>query len=246
MPPENVEKFGDEILIQGSLVGLATTAASAVERDEYGNVKSDGFYFEEVLYDSGGEERNIKLASSFHTLEYADYKLNITFEKLSDPYYSMMKQFSSIAPYLTAYHQGIVYAKPDFAFVADDDKILDGKTLPGAYSVKFNWKLIPLINRHIYDNIHLPLNDLLGEIRNISDMKELRRNCLKFPFYIALVGDTAMVPQYYYRFTHNDPFKSPDAIYGTGTPSDFIYGNIDPETYFMQPLVGPEDVAINE
>jgi hypothetical protein len=242
MNPENIEKFGDDIMIQGSISAYTGTTASPVKRDEHGNVEYDQFLFKEVFYDSGGEEHNVKVNANFHVDKSAEYSLNITFQNLSDPYYPMMPQFSSLAPYLTAYHKGIIFAKPEFAFAADDDKLLDGKTLPGPISVKFNWQLIPVINRHIYDNIHLPLNDILSHIRNISDNRELWKNCQKFPFNIAIVGGTVMVPQYYYRSPHNDPFDHPDAIYGTGCPSDFIYGNIDPETYFMQPHNGPEDV----
>jgi len=246
-PPENIDKFGDIVTIQGNLIGFSRTGASPAERDLNGNVEYDRFNYETVLYDMGGEEFDVKLSATFHTVDSAKYKLFVTIEELSDPYYPLMEGLSSIAPYLTAYHQGILFAKPDFAFAADDDVLLDGEKLPGNTQVMKNPILIPVVNRHVYDNIHKPLNELLAKIRgiDISDEKgieSLTKDCKLDPFYVALVGDTTMVPQYYYRSPHNDPFTHQDKMYGTGCPSDFIYGNIDPETYFMQPYIGKEDV----
>jgi len=240
--PEYIEKFSDDIVVDGSLTAYTRTIASPAKRDINGNIENDRFYYETILYDMGGEEYDIKLTGNFHTLKQVNYELRITIEKLSNPYYPMMKQFSSIAPYLTAYHRGIVFAKPEFAFAADDDKLLDGNTLPGTTTAKLNPLLIPVINRHVFENIHEPLNDLLAKITDITSTEYLTKHCKIFPFYIALVGDTIMLPQYYYRSPHNDPFYDPGLTYGTNVPSDFIYGNVDPEAYFMQPHTGLEDV----
>ena len=246
MDPENIEKFGDSVIVQGSLIGFAGTGASPAERDISGNIEHDRFYYETVLYDMGGKEFDIKLVASFHTVDQTDFELYITIEKLSNPYYPLMKQLSSIAPYLTAYHKGIIFGRTEFAFAADDDVILDGKTLPGNSQVMKNPILIPVLNRHVYYKIHKPLNELLGKIKdvNITDengVESLTKICRNDPFHIALVGDTTNLPQYYYRSPHNDPFDHQDKMYGTGCPSDYIYGNIDPETYFMQPYIGKED-----
>jgi hypothetical protein len=245
--PENIDKFGDHITVQGSIVGFAQSVASPAKRDLNGNPEYDRFYYETVLYDMGGEEFDIKFSASFHTVDSAKYKLFITIEQLSDPYYPLMKGLSSTAPYLTAFHKGIIFAKPEFAFAADDDVVLDGNTLPGNTQVMKNPILIPLLNRHVFDNIHKPLNELLANIRGIDISNEkgvesLTKDCKLDPFYVAIVGDATMLPQYYYRSPHNDPFNKRDTMYGTGCPSDFIYGNIDPETYFMQPYIGKDDV----
>jgi hypothetical protein len=241
---ENIEKFGDGFLIQGSLIGIGETCAYPAERDITGEITDDHFYYETVYYDMGGEELTIKPTPKYMTEKQGEYELTVNFEELSDPYYPLMPQLSSIAPYLTAYHQGIVFAKPEFAFAACDDVKLDGQTLPGNTQVWKNAELIPVVNKHIYDNIHKPLNELIAKIVDINiseDVEALTRYCRQTPFYVAVVGDTTMMPQYYYRSPHNDPFKHPDKMYGTGCPSDFIYGNIDPETYFMQAHVGAED-----
>jgi hypothetical protein len=162
-------------------------------------------------------------------------------EELSDPYYPMMKQLSSVAPYLAAYHKGIVFANPEFAFVADDEKILNGKNLPGNTQVFGNPMLIPLCNQHVYKNIHVPLNNLLAKLADVDlgvaeFEKQLKKACDRDPYYIALVGDAVMLPQYYYRSAYSDPYSNPKkGLYGTNCPSDYIYGNVDPETYSLLP-----------
>jgi hypothetical protein len=237
--PEHVEKFGDNILIQGSLTGYLRTVANPAKRDDRGNILEDRLHFETVVYDEGGKEYDVKLLSSYHVLDEAEYEISITVEKLSDPYYPMMPKFSSMAPYLTSYYKGIVFAKPDFAFAPTDDVRYNGNTLPGNTQVFYNPDLIPKINQHVYENIHVPMNDLLAQIRDIdiSDTVEyLTKDYEKDPVYIALLGDTIMLPQYYYRSPHSDPFDNPSSgSYGTNVPSDFIYGNTDPEMYSLQP-----------
>lgn len=237
--PEHVELFGDDLVIGGSLTNYMRTVAYPAERDEHGNVEYDQLYYETVLYDMGGEEFSIKLTSSFHVLDSAEFEISVTVEELSNPYYPMMKQFSSIAPYLTAYHKGIIFAKPEFAFVPDDDVELDGTKLSGNTQPFFNPMLIPVVNQHVYENIHLPLNNLLAKITDIDitdSVESLKKECYHDPFYIALVGDAVMLPQYYYRSPHSDPFiNSHSGAYGTNCPSDFLYGNIDPETYSLLP-----------
>ena len=237
--PENVEKFGDSVIVQGSFTGYCRTCASPSIRNGNGDLEHDRLHFESVFYDSGGEEYTVKLSSAYMVLDSAEYEVTATAYKLCDPYYPMMQQFSSIAPYLTAYHKGVIFSNPDFAFAANDDVKYNGKTLPGNTQVFFNPMLIPLVNQHVYENIHVPLNELIAKLRDIdiSDSTEaLKEDCYTDPLFVALVGDTIMLPQYYYRSPHSDPFKSPKSgAYGTNCPSDFIYGNIDPEIYSLLP-----------
>ncbi|UCF12618.1 MAG: hypothetical protein JSW06_11400 [Thermoplasmatales archaeon] len=237
--PEHIEKFGDNVLFGGKLTGYMRTTAYPAKRDANGNVEEDRLYFETIIYDMGGEEYEISLTGVYNILDSAEFELTVTIEELSNPYYPMMKQFSSIAPYLTAYHKGIVFAEPEFAFAPSDDVKLNGKKLPGNTQPFYNPMLIPVINQHVYENIHIPLNKLLAKITDIDtteSVESLKKDCYQDPFYIALVGDTIMLPQYYYRSPHNDPFERPaNGAYGTNCPSDFIYGNIDPDTYSLLP-----------
>ncbi len=237
--PEHIEKFGDNIGISGSLTNYMVSTAYPAKRNANGNIEEGRLHFETVVYDMGGEKYSISLSGTYLVLDSAEFELTVTAEELSNPYYPMMNQFSSIAPYLTAYRKGIVFAKPEFAFAQTDDVRFNGKTLPGNTQVFYNPMLIPVINQHVYENIYVPLNKLLARIRDIDiteTVEYLKKDCYQNPFCIALVGDTIMLPQYYYRSPHSDPFKNPSrGAYGTNCPSDFIYGNIDPETYSLLP-----------
>jgi len=235
--PEHVELFGDNIILGGSLTNYLRTVAYPAERDDQGNIVEDRLHFETVFYDKGGEKFSVTLTSSYHVLKQAEYEIEVTVEELSHPYYPMMPKFSSMAPYLTAYHKGIIFANPNFAFSPTDEIKYNGHTLPGNTQVLFNPDLIPVINKHVYENIHQPMNNLLAKIRDIdiSDTVEyLTRDYQENPVYVALLGDTIMLPHYYYRSPHSDPFENAQkGAYGTNVPSDFIYGNTDPETYSL-------------
>jgi hypothetical protein len=239
--PKYIEEFGDDIIVTGSFAPYIRTGANPAIRDSQGNVEEDRLHYESVYYDSGGKELTVSLSSSYTVIDSAAFDITVTVEELSDPYYPMMKQLSSVAPYLAAYHKGIVFANPEFAFVADDDKILNGKNLPGNTQIFDNPMLIPLINQHVYENIHVPLNNLLAKLADVDlgiteFAKHLKKACDRDPYYIALVGDAEMLPQYYYRSAYSDPYSNPKkGLYGTNCPSDFIYGNVDPETYSLLP-----------
>jgi len=237
--PEQIEKFGDDIVFAGDLTRYIRSSGNPAIRDEKGNILEDRLYWESVLYDMGGEELSFSATGMFNVIDSAEYEIEVTVEKLENPYYPLIKQLSTVAPYLTAYHQGVIFAKPEFAFAPDDDVKLNGDTLPGSIHPMFNPLLIPLINQHVYENIHVPLNKLLSDIRGIDisgTVEYLKEDCYKNPLNIALVGDTVMLPQYYYRSPHSCPYASPKVgNYGTNTPSDFLYGNIDPEIYSLQP-----------
>jgi hypothetical protein len=160
----------------------------------------------------------------------------------------MMKSLSTLAPYLTAYHQGLVFGKPDFAFTANDTiRKENGEKIPGFYMPRFNADLTTISNKHVYNKIHKPLNDVLAKIADVSpnDLDSLHEyyDDEEKKFHIALVGGATVIPQYYYQ-NILEPFGDinrdgvDDTAYahgGGGTPSDVIYGNIDPVKYDWSP-----------
>ncbi len=255
---ENCDDMGDRVSffmgpnIEGVPAGLSkfevnpggTNAGGIAERDASGNIIKDVVYSESVVYGREGVEYNIITSGSWLIKKEGTVSARVVVEKLEDPLYPMMPGLSSVAPYLTAYHQGVLYGKPEFAFTADDDKITDaGETCPGLYVGGKNPKLVPISNRHFFDKIHDPLNALLAHLANISinddrDIKTLRDYYAKNPVYIALVGDATVLPNYYYQ-NHVEPIGDidgdgvDDTTYynGGGTPSDVLYGNIDPIRY---------------
>jgi len=222
--PEDIELFGDAVQfkIEGAIGGDTSHTPSLYDAD--GNLVTDRFYTENVLYDMGGTEHTITVTPFWVARKEGEVSASVTVEKLSDPLYPMMKNLSSVAPYLTAYHHGIVFGKPEFAFTADDDVFTEkAETCPGAYMPRINKELRGPSNEHIFNNIHSPLNDLLAkladiEVENIKDLGYLREYYEDYPVYIALVGGATVLPQYIYD----------NVVWAAGTASDVIYGNIDP------------------
>jgi len=225
--PEHVDLLGDDVgfKVEGVEVLLSgSTTNSPSIYDSNGNTLVDKYYAEAVLYDMGGTEYTVTASPHWVVKKEGEVKATVTIEKLSDPLYPMMKGLSSVAPYLTAYHRGIIFGKPEFAFVANDNVLTEkAETCPGHYMPRSNKELRGHSNDHIYNNIHLPLNKLLAKLANIQvkdprDLTDLRDYYLKNPVYIALVGGATVLPQYIY-----------EAIVGYGgTPTDVLYGNIDP------------------
>lgn len=222
--PEDIDLFEDAVTFSVDRVIGGSTAHSPSGYDANGNRLVDRFYTETVLYDMGGTEHAVTASPGWVVRKEGEVSASVTVEKLSDPLYSMMKNLSSVAPYLTAYHRGIVFGKPEFAFVADDDVFTEkGETCPGLYMPRGNRELIGPSNEHIYNNVHLPLNGLLAkladiEVENVRDLGYLRQYYADDPVYIALVGDATVLPQYVYD----------NAAWPAGTATDWIYGDIDP------------------
>ena len=208
------------------------TASGIPKRDSEGKIVEDRIYSENVLYDLGGEEFKvfIKQASLFVSSS-ADAKVTVTIENLSDPLYPMMKQLSSIAPYLTAYRKGIIFGKPEFAFVADDHiRTERDETSAGVYQVRSNHGLHYASNMHVFD-IHDQINELLVKLADdedidldeLGDLKKLRDYYKDDPVYICLVGGNVVLPQIIY-----DSYLTPatdnyiSLKYGLGIPTDII------------------------
>ena len=245
---ENVDELGDSVtfacgpndeslpsqLQRYEILAGGTASGGVPIRDANGNIIEDLCYNEAVLYDRGGTEYVVTAAPKLLADESGDARVDITLEKLSDPIYPMMKSLSTMAPYLTAYHKGIVFGKPEFAFAADDDILYEGQTCPGFYMPRRNPRLAPASNEHIY-GVHEQINELLAKLAGIPlekerDIEALRNHYKTYPVYVALVGGATVIPQYMYE-TDIERVLPPEEVkyfWGAGVPSDFIYGNIDP------------------
>jgi hypothetical protein len=245
---DDVDEFGDSAefridpVKEGEItLGGSTTFSGAAKRDLAGNIIEDKLYLERVLYDCGGETYRITAGGTWTFLDKAQISSRVTIKKLDNPVYEMMGALSSIAPYLTAYHKGLVFGKPDFAFTADDDVLTNrGETSSGYYLPGRNIDLVPMSNRHIFDNIHEPLNELLAKLADLPygravDLEPLTNHYKDHSVHVALVGGVTVLPRYMYE---NDVMPISDTSFGTqrylgggGTQSDNIYANIDPVKY---------------
>jgi hypothetical protein len=243
---DNVELLGDNVnfkigindedeprgLQKYEIYGGGTHAGGVPIRDANGNIIEDRTYTEVVLYDRGGSTYSITGAGSWLATDYGDIKANVVIERLSDPVYSMMKNLSSIAPYLTAYHKGIIFGKPEFAFTADDDVLYNGWPSPGYWVPRRNANLVAASNDHVFE-VHDEINELLAKLADIElekefDIKELREYYKENPVYIALCGGTVGIPQIIYDNGIEPIDEDHLGYFGIGCMSDFIYGNIDP------------------
>lgn len=245
--PENVDELGDNIVffsgpmledlppqLQKFEAYAGGTAMGGVPvRDANGNIIEDITYNEAVVYGRGGVNYQVLATPQWLATKQGEVMVEVTVEKLNDSIYPMTKGLSSIAPYLTACHKGLIYGKPEFAFAANDDTLFLGETCPGFYMPRRNPRLVPASNEHVFW-IHDQINALLAELANINiekqqDLKTLRDYYKNHPIFIALVGDATVLPQLIYNSTI-EPVSVEDTMYfwGGGIPSDFIYGNIDP------------------
>jgi hypothetical protein len=222
-----------EALQQYELYFGGTSLGGVPTRDASGNIIEDSTYNEMVLYRRNGVTYNVYATPFWLASTEGKVQVDITIEKLNDSVYPLMKGLSSIAPYLTAYHKGLIYGKPEFAFSANDDTLFLGEQCPGDALPRVNPKLVPASNAHVFW-IHDQINKLLASLANIKvektqDLEKLRDHYKDNPIYIALVGDATMLPQLIYNTTieTTDP-NTANYYWGCGVPSDFIYSNIDP------------------
>lgn len=228
---ENTQSLGDKLtFILASPAGprytFGGTAGGIPVRDSKGNILEDRLHYEVTVYDTYGEY-TIIIYGQWFSNKKGKYDIQVTVEGIDTPIDPLMKQLSSIAPYITAYHQGIVLAKPDYAFAADDHVLFNGHTCPGVTQAGTNPDLLEPANKHTLD-IHEELNNFLANLAEISveDITELRNYYYDNPVYVTLVGDPTMVPMYFYQNPDGDPTDKA-FMTGFGTASDFIYGDID-------------------
>jgi len=249
---EDVDEFGDFAIFNAgadlpdipaplqtyeAFQGL-TSSGGIAERDANGNLLVDKVYGETVLYDRGGVTYTVTCKGQWMLKKQGTVMANIVVEKLENPVYEMMKNLSSIAPYLTAYHKGIIFGKPEFAFTVNDNVLTeDGKTSPGFFLPRRNPRITDSANRYFYDVIHKPLNKLLAKLADIElvddpDIGTLREYYANSPVYIALVGGATVLPNYIYQnYVEPVDYLNGQYAWGVGTPSDVPYGNIDPKPY---------------
>jgi hypothetical protein len=193
-------------------------------RDSAGVVLEDRLHYETIMCNNPGDY-SLSITGRFLTRKYGNYSVDVTVENLESSLVPLMPDLSSIAPYLTACRKGIILGDPDFGFT--NHEAIVGGVISGSAFTASNPALVELSNYHTFQ-IHETLNSLLAEIRDIdleatNGLHSLREAYKQDPVHIALVGDTTMIPQYYY-------FDTDDAVslyYGWDCPSDFLYGNID-------------------
>ena len=232
---EHAQSLGDRITVllnspepDSHRYLFASTAGGLPVRDNNGIIIEDKIHYEITIYDNPGTY-NVQIFAQWFAQKTGSYTVTITVEKLDSPIVPLMDKLSSIAPYLTAYHKGIVFAKTEFAFAADDDVLYNGTTCPGVSQPGTNPNLIEPSNEHTME-IHEELNNLLAQIAEIplENLEDLRNHYVENPMYIAISADPTMVPMYFYYNPDGKPDNPSAYMMGFALPSDFMYGDIDP------------------
>lgn len=231
---EHVEELGDEIVFllnspEGFSYTYGGTMGGIPDRDSSEDITLDQITYDTVIYDNPGEY-TINVFGKWFARKTGSYSVKITVEKLDSPIVPLMKRLSSMTPYITAYHKGIIFGKPEFAFAADDHVTYQGQTCPGVSQPGSNPNLIVPSNQHTF-TVHAELLNILSQIAGIptSPLKPLREHYKDNPINIAIAADPTMIPMYFY-YNPDGRTDNPGAyMMGFALPSDFIYGDIDPD-----------------
>lgn len=227
---EHVSELGDEVMLvikdPDGKTWMYTSTQAGIPEIQNGDIVEDRVHSETIIYSKPGDYTAQVIGKWFSSID-GEYKLEITVEEIDNPVQPLMNNLSSLSPYLTAYYKGIIFANNSFAFAGDETISVEGIVYPAG-----NGRLISHCNKHVLA-IHKQLNDLLAKIADIptDESKLLQDHYIKNPIHIAILGDTTMVPMFYYSSNHSHGNL---AIKGFGLPNDFIYGNIDPDFYNLE------------
>ena len=124
------------------------------------------------------------------------FHLKVRMEKMESVHESLIT-LSPLAPYLASFHNGIVVTSENEITDKEYQKILSGKA-GGAWN---NPAIHPYINEKV--------NETVEKIERLNENVGLR--------WLALLGDTNMLPRYYYKSSTGDSYV------GYGLPSDDPY-----------------------
>jgi hypothetical protein len=161
------------------------------------------------------------------------FYLDVVVEKLENPVYPLMEDLSCMAPYLTAYRQGITMADPSYALmspssqgsVASDDPTINEKGMWAA-----NVKAMEVHNETIETLARLVGVETEGLMEDHGMLNDLADHYYYNPVDVGILADTNMVPHYY--------FPGGMVQEGLGEPGDIIFGDVN-----MDPLDPPNDVG---
>jgi hypothetical protein len=137
-----------------------------------------------------------------------DYDISIYRSFLDKPHNPIVPNLSILAPYLTAAHGGLIIANEDFALTSD--KYLYEAQGTGS-GPSYNEKL------HQYNNekVNLTLSEITKSLALMENF-DLLDGYLEGSAWLAILGDTNMIPMYYYG-------PSQPTLSEKGLPSDNLY-----------------------
>jgi len=138
----------------------------------------------------------------------ANLDLTVQYDQLQTSHLPYVQSLSSLAPYLTSAHGGMIIANESFSLTSHTyDNIAEGYATGPCYEKK------------LHDFNNGIVNNTANEIQKHIDLLKkygLGSSYLNGPAWLAILGDTNMIPMYYYP-------PSQMGLYEKGLPSDNPY-----------------------
>jgi hypothetical protein len=153
------------------------------------------------------------------------FDLFIDIHKLDTPVRPLMPELSSLAPYLTAYHKGLVLAKPDFSLHEPEyTGCIDcGEPTVSVDAIEDANKQALYVHQEIVSLLARLDNQEPDELLSDNDaINSLADKYYNDPVYLGIIADTNMVPHYYYY-----PETGGSESEGWGEPGDTLYADIN-------------------
>jgi hypothetical protein len=157
------------------------------------------------------------------------FKLKVEIEKLDSPTRPLMPELSSLAPYLTAYHQGIILANPEFSLHRPEyTGCIDcNEPTVSVEAIEDANKQALFVHKEVVNLLaRLANKDPMEVYGNADAVNSLADDYYNEPVYLGICADTNMIPHYYYY-----PETGGSESEGWGEPGDTLYADInaDPE-----------------
>ncbi len=142
------------------------------------------------------------------SLVNVNYTIVVTLSSLSSPHLPMIPKLSSLSPYLTAAHGGLIIANSSWELTDDSYASAAQGTGSGPW---YTESLHPFTNAKVNKTVQQ-----LRKTLEILGTHNLLSAYLSGPAWLALLADTTMIPMYYYGPSQGD-------IPDRGLPSDNPY-----------------------
>jgi len=224
----------------------------------YGYIQEDGSWWchghtFRPMYNAQGEH-SVQVLASMPSRQHtslnpsAEFRCTITVEKLREPHFPLMPGLSSLAPYLTAYREGVVLANPDFSIHSNEDYL----ELRDCGEPDTAFHLMEPANRKVQE-IKDVLDALLGELAGMpAETKEdkialaeyYQSRIIEDPIFIGIIGDTNMIPVWHNIIPDNHGYGPYEGFGITG--DTVIYGDIDTDVNHLQTDNGSLDYTMND
>jgi hypothetical protein len=138
----------------------------------------------------------------------ADLEITVNSSSLATPHYPLIPKLSVLAPYLASAHGGIIIAESEGELTSDTYVESAAGCGTGPW---YNESLTVFNNQQVNYTV-----ETLESTLSLMDDYGLRDRYLGGPAWLAIVGDTNMIPMYYYGPSQED-------IPDRGLPSDNLY-----------------------